>query len=212
MMIANVGKPRWFFYPEWVVLNAITVVLAAFIAWTLVSQAVRVLGGTIQVAGQTRITEDYLLLRVLFPTVGLMTGLLQYALLRRHLTRPGWWIVATLLGWLLPFVFGALFTIIPIPNRLIGSLRAILVMALLGVMIGLPQWWVLRRQVGHAAWWILAYGFGWGIIALLNSQTSTPLVVLLSLATFPAIATSFAWWLLLDWLPKHALEAGGVHP
>jgi hypothetical protein len=37
-MIANNGKPRWFFYLGWVVLNFIAIIMAWYIAWALISQ------------------------------------------------------------------------------------------------------------------------------------------------------------------------------
>jgi len=206
-MIANNGKPRWFFYPEWVGLNAITVVIAAVIAWTLVLLIESIVGGTIQVGGQTHITEDYLLMKVLLPVIGVSTGLTQYVLLRRYLARLGWWVGATFLGWLLPYVIGTIFSAVITSGRDINTVWVILGLALIGASIGLPQWWVIRRQVPQAAWWILAYGASWGMIGLLNSQTTDPLPVLLAVATMPAIATGFVCWLLLDRLPSHELEA-----
>lgn len=208
-MITNGEKPRWFFYPEWVVLNAITVLIAAAIAWALVSVIASTVGGTIQVLGQDHITEDFLLVYVLFPIIGILTGLTQYALLHRYLRRKRWWVAATVLGWLLPFVVGALFTTIfnSIPAKDSGSMWAMFGMPLIGAIVGLPQWWVLRQQVRHAAWWILANGIAWGTIGLLNTQTSEPLAILLAMAIVPAIATSSACWLLLGWSPRN--EAGG---
>ena len=111
-----------------------------------------------------------------------------------------------LFGWLLPFVISPVFTAILPPHRDIGFVWVRLGLTLMGAMIGLPQRWVLRQQVRHAACWILAYGFGWGMIGLINRQTSEPLAVLFALAVMPAIATGLACWLLLDWFPKHESE------
>lgn len=102
MMVSNNEKPHWFFYLGWVVLNVIAVV----IAWALISQITKIVGGTIQVGGQSRITEDFLFLYVLFPIIGLLIGVFQYTLLRQYLPYMAWWIAATLLGWLIPFVTG----------------------------------------------------------------------------------------------------------
>ena len=107
-MITDSRKPEWYFYPGWVVLSAISIPIAWVIYWALISQVEKVMGGTIQVGGQTRITEDFLLLYILCPALGLVTGLLQYLLLRRYLLRMGWWITATTLGWSLAFIGGDL--------------------------------------------------------------------------------------------------------
>jgi hypothetical protein len=47
MMIPNNEKPRWFFYLEWIVLNALSVVIAWYIAWALISLIAMVIGDTI---------------------------------------------------------------------------------------------------------------------------------------------------------------------
>jgi len=200
MMITNNENPRGFFYLGWVVLNFIAVVMAWYIAWALISQITNIVGGTIQVGGQSRITEDFLFLYVLFPTIGLLTGILQYTLLRRYLPHMAWWIGATFLGWLMPFVTGSF--IIQLLARRNDTFSIMLGMLLIGATVALPQWWMLRQRVRHASWWILAQGFGWGMTGLLNLVTSEPFPVLLAFALIPTIATGIACWLLLDWLPK----------
>ena len=107
MMTSNT-RPRWFFYPAWVASSAISIPIAGAIAWALVSLVEKVVGGTIQVGGHTRITEDYLSAYILLLVLGLLAGFLQYLLLRRHLPRMGWWIAATTLGLLLGLVGGRL--------------------------------------------------------------------------------------------------------
>ena len=205
MMIANNEKPRWFFYLGWVVLNIIAVVMAWYIAWALISLVTNIVGDTIQVGGQFRITEDFLFLYVLLPIIGLFTGIIQYTLLRRHLPRMAWWIAATLLGWLMPFVTG--YFIIAIFAQKNDTFSIMLGMLLIGATIALPQWWMLRQRVHHASWWILAYGFSWWMMGLLNFVTSEPFIVLLAIALIPTRVTGFACWLLLDWLPNHELSS-----
>ena len=200
MMIANNEKPRWSFYLGWVVLNFIAVVLAGSIAWILISQIVKIVGGTIQVGGQSRITEDFLFLYVLFPIIGLLTGILQYILLRRFLPHMTWWIAATFLGWLMPFITGSfILTVLAYKN---DTFSIMLGMLLIGATVAVPQWWLLRQRVRHASWWLLAYGLGWCLVGSLNLVTSDPLPVLLAIALLPAITTGIAFW-LLDWLPQH---------
>ena len=207
MWIANYDKSRWFFYLEWVVLNAITVVAAGYAALALLSLITGVFGDTIQVAGQTHITEDFLLFYVFCPMIGLLTGILQYALLRRYLQHMAWWIAATLLGWLLPFGVGFVFTaLIPrgpnpaIPWEVPGLM-------LIGMTIALPQWWMLRKRVHHAAWWILANGIGLGMVGVLNHLSTEPFAVLSAVVLMPAIATGIVCWRLVT-LPKTEIGSG----
>jgi hypothetical protein len=199
MAIAN-EKPRWSFYFGWVVLNAVAVIFAGTLAWTITFQVVKLVGGTIQVGGESRITEDFLFMYVLLPTIGLLTGILQYILLRRYIPHMGWWIAATLLGWLMPFIMRALL----VPRG--GTFLIMVGMLLIGVTVALPQWWMLRQRVRHASWWLLACGLGWCLVGLLSLVTSEPIPVLLAIALVPTITTGIACWLLLDWSPTHELR------
>lgn len=209
-MNTNSEKPGWLFYSGWIVLNVIAVVIAAYLAWILVSLAEKIVGGRIQVAGQSHITEDFLLLYLLFPLIGLLTGLVQYILLRRYLPRLEWWVGATLLGWLLPFAVGSVFAAILSPGSETDTVWLMSGSALIGGSIGLPQWLLLRQKVTHAVWWLLAYGFAWAMMGSLNGITSEPFAVLSALAFMSAVTTGIACWLLLDWLPQR--EGAGRLP
>jgi hypothetical protein len=202
MIMTNNRRLRWFFYPAWVVLSAISIPLAGAIAWALVSQVEKVVGGTIQVGGHTRITEDYLSTYVLLLVLGLLAGLLQYLLLRRYLPRMGWWVAATTLGLLLGLVGGRLL-FRTLHSTLDAMWFGILMTVVIGGSMGLVQWLVLCQRVRHAAWWILANILGWGVVGwggvTLSNQMVIPAVGILLV---PGIATSIALWLLLDLLPR----------
>ena len=204
MVMAN-ERPRWFFYFAWVVLNVIAVIMAWYIAWAVISQVTEIVGDRIQVSGESRITEDFLFMYVLLPLVGLLTGILQYILLRRYLPHMGWWVAATFLGWLMPFIIG--FIISPFLAPSASTFLVMLGMLLIGATIALPQWLMLRQRVLHASWWLLAYGLGWWMVGLLNLVTSDPFPVLMAIAFMPAITTGIVCWLLLDWLPNHELKS-----
>jgi hypothetical protein len=116
-----------------------------------------------------------------------------------------WWVAATLLGWLLPFLVGFVFNAI-IPNGLDPATAwQVLGVAIIGMTIALPQWWMLRKRVHHAAWWILANGIGWGMVGLLNHLSIAPFILFSAVALVPAIATGIVCWLLIM-LPKNELE------
>ena len=200
MIITN-EKPPWFFYFGWVVLNVIAIIMAWYISWAVISQVTEIVGDTIQVNGESRITEDFLLVYVLFPLIGLLSGIFQYILLRRYLPHMGWWIAATLVGWLMPFIITAFL----VPSASIVSI--LLGTLVIGAMMVLPQWWMLRKRVHHPSVWLLAWGVGWGLVGLLNLVTSEPIPVLLAIALMPAITSGIACWLLLDWLPKYELKS-----
>ena len=191
MIIAN-EKPGWFFYLGWVALNAIAVIMAWYITFAIMDL----------VTGE----DDSLIFILLFPIIGLLTGILQYILLRRYLPHMRWWIAATFLGWLMPFVIGFIFSGLFIPGN--STVRIVIGMMVLGTAVALPQWWFLRKRVQHAWWWVLVFGLAWGMVGLYDLWTLYDLFpVLLGFAIVPAIATSIACWLLLDWYPKHELKS-----
>jgi hypothetical protein len=190
MIIAN-KRPGWFFYFGWVALNAMAVIIAFYITWAIMSLL-------------TETEDSYLYL--LFPIIGLLTGILQYILLRRYLPHMGGWIAATFLGWLMPFVILFIFSKLLIPGS--STVWIVLGMMVLGTTVALPQWWLLRKRVQHAWWWVLVFGLAWGMVGLYDLLTLSDLFpVLLGFAIVPAIATSIACWLLLDRLPNHELSS-----
>jgi hypothetical protein len=194
-------RPRWFFYPAWAALTAISIPIAALVAWLVLTQVENVVGGTIQVGGRGRITEDYLLAYILVPVLGLVAGSLQYLLLRRHLARMGWWIAATTLGLLMGLVAGRLM-LFGMHSTLDATWLGVLATALIGGSMGLAQWLVMRQLVRHAAWWIVANVLGWGIVGWGAETLSNDMVPAIGLILVPGIATSVALWLLLDRLPR----------
>jgi hypothetical protein len=196
MVVTDNRKPKWFFYPGWVVLSVISIQIAWSIAWAVISQVEKAVGGTIQVGGQTHITEDFLFGYAFLPLLGLLTGVLQYLLLRFYIPRMGWWIAATAIGWLLAAVVLGLFALFSI------TLYPALAIVLIFGSIRLPQWLVLRRRVPRAALWILAGVLGWGVAILFVGESISSLPDVLAVELLPPIAGSIAWWLLLDKLPR----------
>jgi hypothetical protein len=208
-MATNFKRPEWFFYPAWVGLSILAFPLAFLAYIPVIAMITRWLGDIIQVHGQTHITEDYLFSYIFFPSLCLLSGLLQFLLLRRYAPKMGWWILATGLGslcaiaalGLLQFAFTAFMTFW-------GNM---LIFAIIGGMIGIGQWLFLRRRVPRAGWWLIASTLGWGL-AVLGSLTAVKhdsvLAQLLSLSLSPAIITSIAWWYLLK--TEAQLEKQGI--
>lgn len=206
MITANNGKPRWSFYLAWVGLNIIAILIACLIAWALLSLIMHLIADTTLVHGKTFFTDDSFVLYLIFPLVGLSTGIIQYTLLRRYFPNMAWWIAATFIGWLMPLATGPI--IISLLDQRNDTFAIMFGLLLMGASIVVPQWWLLRKRVGYASWWILAHGLGWSATGLFSLVDAGPLPVLVAIALLPAIATGFACWLLLDWLPRHGLEAG----
>ena len=203
-------KPDGYFYLGWVAAGSISLPIAWIITLAVMSLIVNIVGSTIQVGGQTHITEDYLGFYILSPLIGLLSGLFQYAVLHDYFPRMRWWVAATFLGWLLPFViFPYIFNFLApiLPPASIGSMA--LVVVLLGSSIGLFQWIVLRRQVRRAAWWILASIVGLGLPALAVGASISGTPDVLAVILLPPVITCLAWrWLLVDRLAAAESAAG----
>ncbi|MGD2252415.1 MAG: hypothetical protein PVF70_05800 [Anaerolineales bacterium] len=106
---------------------------------------------------------------------GLVVGTAQWCILRRRVPRIGWlrWGFATTLGAFVAWVLGMLPSTLmefgaPLSND--GApglpeygiyLMAAAMGAVLGIVLALPQWVVLRRHVHRAAWWIPANSLAW---------------------------------------------------
>lgn len=71
-------------------------------------------------------------------------GVGQWLILRRYISRAGWWILASAIG-MVAGIGVALSVGKTLPSW-----------AALGGIVAIPQWLVLRRQVSQAGWWTLA--------------------------------------------------------
>jgi hypothetical protein len=193
-MIANNEKPRSFFYLLWILFTLPCVPVAFFLDLIIVRITILFVGNFIYVDGVRHITEDYLGMYTFIPIVGLLTGVLQYGLLRRYLPQMGWWVAATIGGWLL----GVFLTLIPgwlsWTNPLFNLDLAFIVM---GLSIGVGQWLLLRRRLPRAGWWIGANVAGWGLLALITEGNSIGQFGLFAVGFLPACATALMLALLM---------------
>lgn len=196
-MRTAIEKPAWQFYPAWVVLSALSIPLAFGLSWIIISLIEDVVGGTIRIGGETRITEDALFSYVFVPAVALFNGGLQFFLLRRYFPRMGLWILATAFGWLLAITLAFLLSKIDgflAIGRSNIFLFAPLLFLIIGGSIGLGQWWILRTHVRRAGWWIVASTVGWSMAGLVSASVSD--YSLLSGGVLPGVVTSIAFWFL----------------
>lgn len=180
-------KPRWFFYPIWIGLTFLCVPVAFFLDLVILRIIIGFVGDIIYMDGVRHITEDYLGIYVFVPVVGLLTGVVQYGLLRRYLSHMGWWVLATTGGWLL----GVLLIAIPgFLNLTHESFNLDLAFIVMGFSIGVGQWLLLQRHLPKATWWIVANVIGWGLLALITVGNSIGQFGLLTLGFLPACATA----------------------
>jgi hypothetical protein len=149
-MIADQNPVRWCLWIWWVLGSALGLALG-LVAGFAVGFAI---GGAVSgIASQS----------VFGAVLGASTGTLQWVVLRRQITRAGWWVLATTLG------MGVAFTVIramtPAVSLLLGgsALYGLVNGGLVGILVGTLQALVLRPQVPRAGWWVLTSAMAWGL-------------------------------------------------
>jgi hypothetical protein len=197
LMVAD-KKPDWPFYIAWTLWTTFCIPIAYFIIMIIMLIVALIIGDTIYVNGVEHITEDYLSTYLLAPVMGIVTGAVQYGLLRPILPRMGWWVPATTGGWLL----GMFLVAACIQLHWMVPAQMDLTFLLMGLSIGLAQWPVLRRRLPGAGWWPVASLLGWGLVALANRGNTIDQYGLLVLGFFPACTTAAALALLTKQLPQ----------
>jgi hypothetical protein len=116
----------------------------------------------------------------------------------------GWWVAATLAGWLgLVLILGifsalAFFWTADVANEFLINWAFVV----LGLSIGVGQWLLLRRRLPQAAWWIAANIAGWTLLGLLGlivgGNGSLNQYTLLAVGILPACVTAMALVLLMN--------------
>jgi len=190
------------FYLGWVSSGFFSFAITFALSWVPLSLIEKVVGDTILVAGKTRITEDYMLAYAFIPLYGVILGIIQYLLLSLKLPRMGWWVLTTTLGWSLAFLdiglrYNPLGTI-NVPNSIWYSMLAGII---LGIIIGVAQWLILRANVPKAIWWIPTNMLGFAIAGLIFGDISGLYEALVAV-TIPSLCTAIVLWPLLKKLPR----------
>ncbi len=97
---------------------------------------------------------------------GAAIGLAQWLAIRERIPRSQGWILASVLSWMAigGSSLGALGWIAPRSDFLaVRALHGCLDGILVGALIGLGQWFVLKKYVTRSAWWIVASAASWAI-------------------------------------------------
>jgi|GEM_PF-866474 len=82
---------------------------------------------------------------LIFASAGLVTGLLQWTLLRKHFIRSGYWIIASAAGWGICILINYLWFVPWIGNSVIASVIVFALGSLLyGAITGATLMWVLQ--------------------------------------------------------------------
>ena len=128
---AQVGCYVWFL---WAMAWTVASTVALFVALVAIPQGV----------------HGIILARV--GMVGATVGIAQWFVLRWHVSRAGWWVLASAVGGAL--TFAVIFAADGIIVARVG---------MVGAAVGIAQWFVLRGQVFRAGWWVLASAAGFAV-------------------------------------------------
>ncbi len=193
-MITNNEKPRWTFYLTWILLTCICIPIAFMLSFAILAVIIYFTGDIIYVNGVRHITEDYLFMYIFIPIASLVTGAVQYGLLRRYLPRMGGWVWATIGGGLVGVFLIALTGWL---NWTDERFYLEIPLLLMGLAIGAGQWLLLRRRLPQAGWWIGANAAAWGLSALITTGNSLDQFGVITLAILPACITAAVLALLM---------------
>lgn len=124
------------------------------------------------------------------PYIGTLSGavgssliaIAQWLVLRQRLSQISWWVIATITAWVLisSSSLGALGWIAPRTELLtLRLLSGFINGSMVGIVLGVGQWFVLNRYFPNAAWWLpissvswaVALPVGWAVGGILHSLT-----------------------------------------
>jgi hypothetical protein len=158
LAIAPQRRPGWRVWFLWLMAGAFGWGLGVYLGW---------FGGgepkTLQ-AIPTVILAGYLGVAV----GGILIGVLQWLVLRRHVTGAGRWVLASLGA---VAVVGVVVFGVGVVNADLGWVGGV---SVFGTVVGVLQWAVLRRQVPRAGWWVLASTAGWVVGMPLGDVNGPP--------------------------------------
>jgi hypothetical protein len=92
--------------------------------------------------------------------IGAFVGVQQLRVLRHWVSQAGWWVLASVVGFSTQALISTLLTIGELGSFVLGACAG---GTLGGTLLGVLQWFILRKQVSRAGWWVLANSVGWSV-------------------------------------------------
>ena len=186
--------------------------------WVLASTVGWAVGGAAGVALGGGLSRGIIVAGYVGVAMGVTAaGALQWLVLRRQVARAGWWVVTGIVG---SAVVGVLVVVVGAVVSFVGSAIGgadwgpdwsadpstdvgwVVGAGLLGTVLGVLQWLVLRRQVARAGWWVLASTVGWVVGGLVAGLVGATVGVDLSWAGLGAVYGAITGPVLV-WLLRH---------
>ncbi len=133
--------------------------------------------------------------------IGTAVGFAQWVVLRRRHARVVWWVPLSIIG----FGIGKAISEAVTPST--PSLGTdLLAGAIIGAVVGLAQWLVLRRVVPSAWWWILAttvaWMAAWALIEPLERSEGSAIAVAYIVGAIAAGVAGIVTGATLIWLSR----------
>ncbi|MCL4489083.1 MAG: hypothetical protein M1570_13280 [Chloroflexi bacterium] len=152
-------SPGWKFGFLWVLATGVGALVGPVFAFPVNLTLVALLGVTAPVPGTPTeqamiLTADAMGASMLF--VGLGMGFAQWLLLRKYLEHSAGWILATGIAMFLEGLFRWSF-----PPDIDSALIGPLTIPAGAILLAVCQWFVLRRRVPRAVWWVILCIAGW---------------------------------------------------
>lgn len=145
--------------------------LLATVVGTIVAVGIVVLGSAI--AMNFGPVSTVFILHLIGALEGLVLGFTQWLVLRQYIKHIGVWIIATgiasLIVWIIGVKFIVLLALISFNNTMATTTTLALRQAVFGLgawvgaVLGIAQWFVLRRHVRRGVGWVLANSLAWGL-------------------------------------------------
>lgn len=155
------------------------------------------------------INQDRFLAYIMLPSIGTSIGFAQWLVLRRRITQARWWILASVVGYSVCLVTLLVFDDLRLPSEKLWP--DALLLLLTGVVVGVPQWIVLRRYDPRAGWWVLASGLGLlGQLVVVANPASTPVGFIGYLAFEGAFLGAVTGFLLVRLLGGRPMREGAL--
>jgi hypothetical protein len=149
------------------------------------------------------VDEDRLFGILLAPMLGLFIGAMQWFVLRRHIPRAAWWVPASVAGYIAVLILAALSTNLG-QAAIEGIADDVMLMSVLGTVVGVPQYLVLRKYFPKAQWWVLASAIGMLSYLLGGAIPAHNLIELVRLGVLSGAFSGAVTGIALVWLLQSA--------
>lgn len=179
----TIERPQvgWGFWLQWVLVTSVGWVLGlplGLLGGSVAAFVAALLKGEALAPEQAALVIGVPFTAALLSVIGATVGTMQWLILRRKLDGVASWILASSVGGALGGAVG-LGAFSPGASSMSASagdaVQAAELFALIGAIIGVAQWLVLRGKVRTAPAWVLASGLGWSLPAGLGTLVATSL-------------------------------------